>query len=78
MDALFQIVDLGDEVNQTWIAAVNSVSVYEKRTVSVHIIPLKIKRNTGGKAFCRTKRYDQPGQPIARTKYFSSQFFVHY
>ena len=58
------------------MAAVNSASVYEKRTVSVHIIPLKIQHHTGGKAFCRTRRYERPGLPIARTKYFSYQFFV--
>lgn len=67
---------MGDQVNQTWIAAVNSGSVFEKKTVSVHIIPLKIKRNIGTAAYCHAGRYYRPDLPIARTKYFSFQLFV--
>ena len=43
---------MADAVNKTWIAAINSASIGNKKSVSVHIIPLQIQKPTGSEAYC--------------------------
>lgn len=60
---------MADDVNKTWITAINSATNDGKKSVSVHIIPVQIQKPTGNKAYCNTAINGRPGIPTTNSKY---------
>ena len=60
---------MADDVNKTWITAINSATNGGKKSVSVHIIPVQIQKPTGSKAFCTTAINGRPELPTTNRKY---------
>ena len=62
------MADMADGVNKTLIAAINSASNGNKKSVSVHIIPLYLQKPTGSEAYC-SPYVRGTDIPMVNTKY---------
>ena len=64
---------MADGVNKTWIAAINSAISGNKKSVSVHIIPLQIQKPTEWEAYC-SPYVRGTDVPMANSKYV---YYIH-
>ena len=63
---------MADDVNKTWIVAINSATNHGKKSVSVHIIPVQIQKPTGNKTYCSTAINGRPELSTTNRKYVQS------
>ena len=64
---------MADGVNKTWIVAINSAISGNKKSVSVHIIPLQIQKPTEREAYC-SPYVRGTDVPMANSKYV---YYIH-